>query len=1402
MTTPVLGEFVRGLSEAAFRSDVQLGSYHRPENLDLVKSYIFTSKAAKGKKSSAELLRLLAEAYMPGNVPNRFTIIANYGHGKSHFALMLANFFGKPSDAPETVAILDTLEHALEDQAEFGFFQSFKENGRRPFLVLTLRGDEPGDLRSKFFRSLDEARQWYPELQSVPLPFWFAEAEQFLDNISQDLRPRAEAFLGSHNLDLRLLSEQVRRREGDAQQVCRELHKHLYGTYPDFGAHASIRDAVAWATDNLCGPDKPVEKLLVVFDEFGAFVRDYSFGHTRGPGTPLQDLLNGIENQRGKAAFAALTQQDPDAIAQNALTGGLQGDDADSLLKELNRLPGSERYVLHSSLELVLDAYLKQSAGVWDELLTSNSAFARAVSEATEVAYRAFKQRYQEDLGWDFNRFKEVVTKGCFPLHPLTTALLSTLQLRSSEAAPRTVLGFVIRAIEDRSEEFVVRGGQPYWIWPTTLADYFKDGLDEKSYHDFLDAMQQAGGADASAEQKTILKAMLLQLAGQVQTINTGYETTIAQLSGLPRQVVDKTLRELSDSGVIRHDPDGRFYTFWPAGRGAHKVEELLQKKLRNKVLDRRVLDKVGELLNANGQMQPIPVNVPWGHSDDWHAAQVLLGSSDFEQAALLKLSAERLQWRLDGKQRPRALVAWLLAENEEQVETYRRRGASILDQTFGGSYAPLVVVRPRAPRPELTRLLLELYGLSQFEDMDIKDVGQDQYEDRRRRSLNRLSEMLADFRKTGEYEVTQTLRARVHTVPQKLDSVLPEILRTAYYQGPREFFTQYKLNQLKLRNAVANVANHLSDNTVDAPKAFGNDPVAGQIVDLFLRGKWRVVNAELRLREPDQGSPLYMGWKALDEHFEAGAAGTPTRSVLSELLNPPYGYDYNTLTLLFTAWYGYNRHELRLSCGGRLVSIGEVAKDHKKGLKQPRDFLADLNECSITRQDRSQLSRDVEGLIRRVDEETFSRSDALNGVRMLRNFLEDERSDPNLVPEVKSAASALEQAVEAADEYDRKAASLRGRAESKRKVSELVDLTLEISKLPRTSRVKPSEPGPDALRGMLSGKVRDVTEAACARYEQISDISEYGLHYRELQSERKVLSKVGFAPLVERVDRAVQTLKERKETLERGQQDAGTLGVLAAIPIKGPLTSLREHQLTIAKLKFRSSEAQQEARAKDEAIKSEVSQLETFARGLDEKLSTSTTPDEIRFLKEDILRRQSLFEGSEEQHVVDRALERCEVLGGFFAVLSRLRNALPKNPEEADEQIQNLRRLAREHEQILGPVQLRLVREAEETIRQNSAERTRQALTWLESCEQDLEQLNSSNSNGGKLEKLLERLAESPAFLPPEAQGRLDSCEREARQLADQDQSLQVELHFKRITDRRKQEECLERLQQLLREP
>lgn len=143
-----------------------------------------------------------------------------------------------------------------------------------------------------------------------------------------------------------------------------------------------------------------------------------------------------------------------------------------------------------------------------------------------------------------------------------------------------------------------------------------------------------------------------------------------------------------------------------------------------------------------------------------------------------------------------------------------------------------------------------------------------------------------------------------------------------------------------------------------------------------------------------------------------------------------------------------------------------------------------------------------------------------------------------------------------------------------------------------------------------------------------------------------------------------------------------------------------------------------------------------------------------------------------------------------------------PKIPDEVEEQIRHLDRLKTEYAGVLGSAQLDVLHEAKKIARQEADKRAEQALAWLGGLEQNLEQLNGSGqSNSDKVEKLLGRVEEPPLFLPLEARERLDECKRKVRQIVDQDQSLQVELHFNRITTRRKQEECLERLQQLLRE-
>ncbi|GIV81901.1 MAG: hypothetical protein KatS3mg051_1255 [Anaerolineae bacterium] len=171
-----------------------------------------------------------------------------------------------------------------------------------------------------------------------------------------------------------------------------DLFAHLnHGVRPDLEGHVSLREAIGWAVGEFCGDRGPLAGLLILFDEFSLYVQRYARDRAVGE---LQDLLQGVENHRKKAAFLAFAQHDPDEEATQTLHGGqlLQ-----NLKKELSRLP--RRFALYSLMESVLDSYLKQSPDGWEQLLTNREVRGQILGEATEVAWDTFSKHYDEELG-------------------------------------------------------------------------------------------------------------------------------------------------------------------------------------------------------------------------------------------------------------------------------------------------------------------------------------------------------------------------------------------------------------------------------------------------------------------------------------------------------------------------------------------------------------------------------------------------------------------------------------------------------------------------------------------------------------------------------------------------------------------------------------------------------------------------------------------------------------------------------------------------------------------------------------------------------------------------------------------------------------------------------------------
>ncbi len=838
---------------------------------------------------------------------------------------------------------------------------------------------------------------------------------------------------------------------------------------------------------------------------------------------------------------------------------------------------------------------------------------------------------------------------------------------------------------------------------------------------------------------------------------------------------------------------------------GPHKVDERLSEILRLKSLsDPKVLDEINELLRNKKLLKPVPVEVDRGHPDDWSARQILLNFGDAEPKKLKDLTSRLLEWLPDNKQlRARGLVIRLLAENDEQVGQLRSNVRKILDEALGASYWPLLIVRPQNPHPDLPDLLLKFYGLSLFTSSDIQDVGEAQYKEVLRGAKEQLKEALDQLERSGAYEAPEFFRHQLETLSPRQGLILRELYRMSYHKGPTKFYPQYKhTGSSNLTKAVSYVMVDLLSNNAGAPGALHkNDSVARGILNNFLMKEWQVLDDRQHLRVPTPASPLYHGWQALDNHFRVGSTGTKAESILKQLLNPPFGYDFNTLTLLFSAWYGYHRRDIEyFSIGGRTASIEQVIRDGKGNLKKPKDFVPDLRACFVTRRDISKHQRDIEGLIQRVQSgEGLRQAEARGVLRALENFVKDERANHDLQREAGKAFDELKKCWDIASDYDEKAVAIRRSMEGHLELSRLVGLLRETRALPETKRVQASEPRPHELIEQLNRQIAQATEQKCRKHEQLEKIDDYGLYKSTLENTRRLLKQEGLHELVERVDSALEALKRSRDEHKREENDARVFERLDQIQVKGSLAYLRGALEEIESLQIRSIEAGQKANEKLASIEAEIEKLESFAANCRERLEALTQLDDIRFLRDDLLKHFKLFEDTEEQKVVEAALDAADALESFFRELEALRNERAQDPEDVRELLQRCTTLEEEYADRLSRQQREQLKEVTEAIRQEAASERRLAVEWMTEREKVLAKADVDTQ---RLMQVLRELNSPPAFLPAAEQNRLHNCQREAQRRVDADEVVQVEIHFRNIADPEKKIECLRRLERLVEAP
>jgi|GEM_PF-5052347 len=1418
--------------EFRFVYDVRLGQYpDHPDNLALAKAYQWTNQQiGRDERPSVRVLEDICNAFEYQSEENRRVLLATYGHGKSHLALALANFFGQAAGSEPVEAVINGVAHVASGIASR--LRSFKEQ-KAPYLILRLVGGESDSLSAAVVRGLEIALHEHPVTHDAELGLWFDEALKVLNTFSPQEQDNTTAFLDAHapteNLDFGALRATLdpARRDGRYRQLIHQVVHHVRGVYPHFDAALSPRDLLVKVADKFCGEGKPFAGILVLFDEFAAFVEAYAkqYGlHTES--LPLQSLLDGVSHlrQRNQAVFLAFAQQDPDLIAELAMQErGAGTSTLNDLKKELTRLPSEARNPLYSPMEAVLDAYLKQDKDLWDELTPDDSVADNDVVDSVDAVRNFFPQRYTDAAGWTLDKIRITMAYGCHPLHPLTTALLCSATLRAGAA--RTVLSFVKDIMQHyQRRPAVASDGRLCWVRPVELVQYYQRQLVTDDAWKRYDNTRLKVVPAAIDGAEAILQGMLLYESAGFRpgdTAATDFIGAMAVLTGLARPQVERALHTLCEvGGYIEKDAVSNTYRFWPTGQDGSKLRQTLldqvaqlrrdparSQAVLREGLDRPELPKLEELTfhNTNG--------VEWG------ARVLLVPRAQWTAANLASLlKAQNLEANGRLADAARGYVLLPLAADEAELQWLRQHAAPTLDTTLTANFAdrstipPVIVVLPKKPHEGLFSTLFELHVLDSLPLPTMRNLGEEPVKQRRaslQANLTTAAQAVREELSTAaSWEVPAHLRPGVaerlrakRTV--NLSHVLEAAYETAYYR-----FAPYLGDSTrgpKLKEAVGLAAvrlyrgNFLDWDETTRPNNLGR---ARDLYNKVLRrvpGAWGVVDLSARVVAP-QLIQVKHAWEILDTAVPANSENVRLRPVLLQLLNAPFGYDSYSLGLLFAAWYGVNRYQLKLSsAAGRPL--------------EPKDWLGNTNDFKAI----------LEGLLHQFDvratrlnvpagkgraqellaklryREALSLTDAEKAVADLRDYASQPDAEPHLRQEAEEGARQLEHEVQQAQTFEQRITeattafdTLAADAAGVRKLIELHQLfgNPAAAGLPLGTVIPPAQATLAATQRRVAAKLRQHLTEVCQNLATISSIKGYDLARQRLDAFRSAVAPLGEPDLENRIQDAERVLEEQHVQYTRLEQDGPIREKLSEARRAATLAEWRELLTFLSAVEPQAETTRQQVTETIQTLTSRQLEAEEWLAALVTRAAGLVDTTTINSFTLALARRLDQFKATPEADTLKQLEAQAERATSLVKQLDDMRANRPKTADA-------LRKAVGDYEALAAkagwsPAQVERIQQEQAKLEGKFAEQRQAASAKLA----DLVRRNTAGEGAALL---LSELETRLSFLPDEEKPERSTLEKTLRRRIAQDKAALTEKAFLDIGNRSEQKACLVRLQQLL---
>ena len=531
-------------------------------------------------KDTASFVKDLLESMDAGlngeDINPYWLAVAGYGSGKSHLALTTATLLSSPASdtAKQIIQQIKQADETLGNQVD-----RYLDKLSKPALILPLDGMSGFHLGNALSQAVfTQFKQLGIDAEAIRnLSPRFKTAAQFAE---RNYQVRQDVFT-KHlpELTIEQISERLNQNDEEIYNAVDEIYIAANGSPIPVEGQESAQELIDTLSNVYCADDGPFSQVIILFDEFGRYLEYAAEKPNLAGDSALQQIFQGIQDNSSKTRFIGFIQYELKAYLKR-----FSGVDLRQLQRYITRFDAADKWYLSSNLETIFAHMIGKDEQALDNLWSQTQAESQAQTSWERLSGNI--PGFDRFPVWnDPERFKDIIARGCWPLHPVAVWFLSRQRDVVQSRSALTFIRDIIERVSDQDSqanntvrqvsvaELIIHNMLPELVAAEretggTTAETLQVLLDKYSSH--LDEPKQLILAGVAALEK-------MRVGKKTKAVA---DSLLCEATALSQLQLDESLQGLSELGAVEWNRDLGQYELLSDGASRGQFQQWVRKQL------------------------------------------------------------------------------------------------------------------------------------------------------------------------------------------------------------------------------------------------------------------------------------------------------------------------------------------------------------------------------------------------------------------------------------------------------------------------------------------------------------------------------------------------------------------------------------------------------------------------------------------------------------------------------------------------------------------------------------------------------------------------------------------------------------------------------------------------------